>query len=191
MKTLSVTEPYATIIRNGTKKIETRSWKTNYRGDLLIHASSTRIPVAYRENRELMELVNEDDLNFGKIVCRCKLVDCVRMDDDFIETVKKNRNEYISGFYSPGRYAWILDDITPVESGKVKGKLGLWEYDFEKREMELASGMDEMISLGWTWETFDADFDGCESDSWSRDEKEVCRKVFKYLWEDRQEGEVK
>ena len=51
MKVLSLTEPYATIIKEGKKTIETRSWKTNYRGKLYIHASSTKIPKKYRENK--------------------------------------------------------------------------------------------------------------------------------------------
>lgn len=34
MKVLSLTEPYATLIKNGIKTIETRSWKTNYRSKL-------------------------------------------------------------------------------------------------------------------------------------------------------------
>lgn len=33
MKVLSIKEPYATLIANGDKLIETRSWKTNYRGE--------------------------------------------------------------------------------------------------------------------------------------------------------------
>jgi len=36
MKVLSLTEPYATLILNGSKKIETRGWKTNYRGDFML-----------------------------------------------------------------------------------------------------------------------------------------------------------
>ena len=51
MKVLSLTEPYATLIKKGIKTIETRSWKTNYRGKLFIHASSTRIPREYKSNR--------------------------------------------------------------------------------------------------------------------------------------------
>ena len=58
MKALSLTEPYATLIRKGIKTIETRSWKTSYRGKLYIHASSTRIPREYRNNQELMSLVD-------------------------------------------------------------------------------------------------------------------------------------
>ena len=33
MKALTIKEPYATLIRDGVKRIETRSWKTNYRGE--------------------------------------------------------------------------------------------------------------------------------------------------------------
>ena len=43
MKVLSITEPFATLIKNKKKFIETRSWKTNYRGELYIHASKTKI----------------------------------------------------------------------------------------------------------------------------------------------------
>ena len=52
MKVLSLTEPYATLIAKGIKTIETRSWKTNYRGKLYIHASSTKISKEYKNNEK-------------------------------------------------------------------------------------------------------------------------------------------
>lgn len=39
MKTLSIRQPFASLICRGIKTIENRSWKTAYRGKLLIHAS--------------------------------------------------------------------------------------------------------------------------------------------------------
>ncbi len=39
MKTLSLLQPWATLVVMGVKQIETRSWRTDYRGPLLIHAS--------------------------------------------------------------------------------------------------------------------------------------------------------
>lgn len=62
MKVLSLTEPYVTLIKNGTKKIETRSWKTSYRGKLYIHASSTKIPKEYKNNKELMTSISREYL---------------------------------------------------------------------------------------------------------------------------------
>ena len=91
MKVLSLTEPYATLIKNGIKTIETRSWKTSYRGRLYIHASSTKIPKTYKDNKELMSLVDINDLNYGNIICMCDLVDCVEMTDEFINDIKKNK----------------------------------------------------------------------------------------------------
>ena len=130
MKVLSLTEPYATLIKTGVKKIETRSWKTSYRGKLYIHASSTKIPKEYKNNKELMNLVNVNELNFGNIICSCNLVDCIEMTDKFIEEVKKNKEEYICGVYKVGRYAWILEDIKVLENPILaKGHLGIWNID--------------------------------------------------------------
>ena len=130
MKVLSLTEPYATLIKNGMKTIETRSWKTSYRGKLYIHASSTKIPKAYKDNKELMSLVDINDLNYGNIICMCDLVDCVQMTDEFINDIKKNKkNEYITGIYSNGRYAWIFKNIEILNNPiKAKGHLGIWNF---------------------------------------------------------------
>ena len=130
MKVLSLTEPYATLIKNGIKTIETRSWKTTYRGRLYIHASSTKIPKAYRENQALMSLVNTNELNYGNIICSCDLVDCVEMTDEFIDDIRKNNNEYVTGIYAKGRYAWILKNIEILDNPiKAKGHLGIWNYE--------------------------------------------------------------
>ena len=130
MKVLSLTEPYATLIKNGIKQVETRSWKTNYRGKLYIHASSTKVSKEDRGNAALMSLVDTDDLNYGNIICSCELVDCVEMTEAFIAEIKKNENEYLSGLYEKGRYAWMLEDVKVLDKPiKAKGHLGIWNYD--------------------------------------------------------------
>jgi hypothetical protein len=40
MKVLTLTQPWATLIAIGAKRIETRSWETLYRGPLAIHAAA-------------------------------------------------------------------------------------------------------------------------------------------------------
>lgn len=129
MKVLSITEPFASLISSNIKHIETRSWKTSYRGELYIHASQTKIPKVWRENKELMALVENIPLNYGYIICKCNLKDCIYMNESFIEELKKNNEtEYSLGIYEVGRYAWILEDITPIDKIKTKGKLGIWTY---------------------------------------------------------------
>ena len=41
MKVITVKQPYATLIAEGLKKYEFRTWNTKYRGDILIHAGKT------------------------------------------------------------------------------------------------------------------------------------------------------
>lgn len=127
MKVLSLREPYASLVKNKVKLVETRSWKTNYRGELYIHASKTKILKSDRENKELMNLLGDNKLNYGNVICKCKLADCVYMTEDFVKSMKENNHkEYICGIYSEGRYAWILEDIEEIESFPAKGQLGIW-----------------------------------------------------------------
>lgn len=130
MRVLSIKEPFASLIANNIKKIETRSWKTNYRGEIYIHASLTMTSKKKLENRkELQKLVNTIDTNPGYILCKANLKDCIYMTKDFINEIKKNHKEYICGHYEIGRYAWILDDIEILKDKiKAKGKLGIWYY---------------------------------------------------------------
>ena len=41
MKAITLTQPWATLVAIGAKRIETRSWRTFYRGPLAIHAGKT------------------------------------------------------------------------------------------------------------------------------------------------------
>ena len=147
MKVLSLTEPYATLIKENKKLVETRSWKTDYRGELYIHASITKIPKEWKENKELMELVDDKCLNFGNIICKCNLVDCAYMTKEYVENMKiNNYQEYICGVYEEGRYAWILENVTPLkEPIKAKGQLNIWNYYDDLEIMDLM----EDIEYGW------------------------------------------
>lgn len=133
MKVLSLTEPYASLIKENIKCIETRSWKTKYRGELYIHASMTK-PNYNGKNEDFKKLVSNIELNFGYIICKCNLVDCIYMDEDYIENIKKNNyTEYLCGEYKIGRYAWILKDIEILDNKiKAKGKLNIWNFDDNK-----------------------------------------------------------
>ncbi|MCT4612086.1 MAG: ASCH domain-containing protein [Clostridia bacterium] len=129
LKVLTIIEPWATLIAKKKKFIETRSWKTSYRGELYIHASKKKIDMKYPAMDKLLELIPNDEMGYGKIICKCNLVDCVYMDEKFIEEIKKNEQEYLCGGYSEGRYAWVLANIevlkNPIEA---KGNLRIWNH---------------------------------------------------------------
>ena len=130
MKVITIREPYATLIKNKVKYIETRSWKTNYRGELYIHAGIAKITKDIKENKELSKLYDENKLNYGNVICKCNLIDCIYMTKDFIKQIKTtNYNNFITGQYEVGRYAWILDNIELINPIKAKGQLGIWNYN--------------------------------------------------------------
>ena len=43
MKAITVLQPWAWLLATGKKRCETRSWKTNYRGEILIHAGKQNL----------------------------------------------------------------------------------------------------------------------------------------------------
>lgn len=137
MKVISLQEPYATFIAKGYKLIETRSWQTNYRGEILIHASKSKNFLNKIKNPEVLNLLNKVNLNYGKIICKAELVDCIEMTESFIEEIKNNnKEEYLLGVYEKGRYAWILRNVQlldrPIEAN---GKLNIWEYPIESKSI--------------------------------------------------------
>ena len=127
LKVLSIKEPYASLIKEKKKLIETRSFKTNYRGELYIHASKTKNKI--KENNDFLKLIENLDLNCGYIICKCNLVDCIYMTEEYVNNMKKNNyQEYICGEYKVGRYAWVLENIEAIDSIRAKGQLNIWNY---------------------------------------------------------------
>jgi len=133
MKALSLWEPWATLIRLGHKRIETRSWSTAYRGPLLICASKGGLPKG-----ELATVLNsfmDDglyisryDLHFGQAVALAALVDIFSTND--VEASRRHRDQWPFGDFSQDRYGWVLDNITPIKPFPVCGKQGLFEVDW-------------------------------------------------------------
>ncbi len=130
MKVLTIKEPYASIIMSGLKEYETRSWKTNYRGKIYIHAS-IKIDDDLKSRNDLQKLVYDNNITLkpGYILCEAYLDDCIYMNDMFIKNVSDK--EKMVGRYELGRYAWHLSDIRVIEPVQAKGKLGIWNYEFD------------------------------------------------------------
>lgn len=147
MKVLSLTEPFATLISSGKKCIETRSWKTNYRGPLYIHVSQTKMNEADVNRRGLYDILGDATFSFGYILCECELVDCVYMTEEYVEDMKKNHyQEYLCGEYKVGRYAWVLENVKPLlKPIPAKGQLNIWNYYQDFEIMDLMTD----IQYGW------------------------------------------
>lgn len=121
MKVLTIKEPWASLIVQGFKKYEFRSWKTNYRGKILIHAGLSK------ENVEVFEEYNLD-ISSGEIIGEAYITDCTLVDDIFDKKLREiDKNVY--GNDHVGLYAFKLDRVVKYKRKiKAKGKLGLWNY---------------------------------------------------------------
>lgn len=126
MKVITIREPFATLIKDKVKIYETRSWKTNYRGEIYIHAAKAKSKAS---NASIASTYLKSQENSEHIICKCLLKDCIYMDENFIKEVKKNKKEYNSGHYEIGRYAWQLEVIEVLEEPiYTKGQLGIWNF---------------------------------------------------------------
>ncbi len=128
MKALTLTQPWATAIAMGYKPDETRSWRTNYRGRLAIHAAKGFPKWAKEFAAEELaygRLVNP--LPVSVVLCTATLVDCVPTQERVLD-ISSLAKRY--GDYSWGRWAWLLSDIEVLPRPIItKGALGLWEWD--------------------------------------------------------------
>lgn len=106
MKAISIKEPWASMLYNGKKTIETRTWKTNYRGELLLCAS--RYP--------------KSEIS-GYAFATCILSDIHKMTE--VDVASACCTVY------PNAYAWMLDNIQRIELFPVKGKLSLFEVELK------------------------------------------------------------
>ena len=120
MKVLTVREPWAGLIASKVKTIETRSWKTNYRGEIYIHTGLSKDPVPEEVADDYKKLSSKP----GYIIAKCNLKDCIYMNEEFIRNAKdENIKNFVCGDYAIGRYAWILEDVEYVSPIKACGKL--------------------------------------------------------------------
>lgn len=128
MKVLTIREPWATLIIEGYKSYEFRSWKTKYRGKVLIHAG--------------LSLDKEDALRFknynlnyakGAIIGEAEITDCILVDKEFNNKLR-SIDPIVYGKSSHAEtYAFKLENVVKYNKPiYCKGKLGLWNYEVEK-----------------------------------------------------------
>ncbi len=129
MKVITIKQPYATLIQQGLKLYEFRTWKTKYRGDILIHAGQG-IDKQAMKKYEYLNL----DYPRGCIIARAKITDCLKIDDE-MRKVLKEENEFIYQNVIEDKefdgYGFKLEEIEEIRPIKVSGKLSLWDYDFK------------------------------------------------------------
>jgi hypothetical protein len=135
VKALSLWQPWATLVAIGAKRIETRGWKTDYRGPLLIHAAKkwdrSLLRLTFEqpfrrvlEDAGVMHEFGDDEvLPLGKVVAMVELTD-VRPTEAFRFISDQER---AFGNYEAGRYGWTLDNTRRLyQPASIRGCQQLW-----------------------------------------------------------------
>ena len=125
MKVLTVKQPWASLIVNEHKKYEFRSWKTKYRGKILIHAGKSL-------EKDMLKRFDKYNLGIklGAIVKEAYLTDCILVTKEFQDNLRKIDSTVYARSNHEKMYAWKLENIKKYENPVyVNGKLGLWNYE--------------------------------------------------------------
>lgn len=145
MKAITVKQPWASLIVEGIKDIENRTWPTKYRGRVLIHSAHKPVkglacealtPVQYAKafsSERLDALVGPN----GYIIGSVEIVDCV-INHSSIWAEKtegwcgENSKLHQEWFGKPIIYNWVLaHPVQFPEPISAKGMLGFWDFKFK------------------------------------------------------------
>lgn len=147
MKCLSVSQPFADLIISGEKSIELRSWNTNFRGELLIHAP---LKIKFEDSKRLKI---KKKFVTGAIIGKVQLYDVKKYDS--IKQVRLEQKFHLaSKKYQKKTYGFILKNARPLRIPiPWKGQLGLFDVNIpnmEIKDKEIVSDIiDEEYRYQW------------------------------------------
>jgi hypothetical protein len=116
MKVIVIRQPWAWLIVQGFKDIENRTWRTRYRGTLLIQASAG-LP-ARRALEEMRLFARKRGVDLPEDFDRGGIVGTVQLDD----CVTSSRSKWFEG-----PVGWVLSKPKRLPFIPLKGRLGLFD----------------------------------------------------------------
>ena len=136
MKALSIKQPWASLIAQGIKDIENRTWKTNFRGRIYIHVSASFTKV---QKQILQDLVVERGVTcydpetypVGAIIGEVDIVDCVINHKSIWAEYSFEPIDDSEGYPEEPIYNWVLENAVLYDEPilNIKGKLSFWEFN--------------------------------------------------------------
>jgi hypothetical protein len=118
MKALSLWQPWASLIYDGRKTIETRHWEMLYRGPLAIHA-------AMKVDKDACYEFGYSPLTIprGAVLCIVGVQGCVRLPSPLVPP-----DDY--GDFAEGRFGILMTMLEKFSQPiPAKGKQGIWNWE--------------------------------------------------------------
>ena len=131
-KALSIWEPFASLVARGVRTLDTRTWATEYRGPIAIHAAKTLCLVGAPARLCASALGFDwwDTRSLGHVVAVAVLEDCIPAHKIKTETLTRADRECAD--FGWGRFAWRFGQvrhlIRPIPQ---PGRQGLFNWTFE------------------------------------------------------------
>lgn len=117
MKTISIRQPWAWAILHLGKNVENRTWKTNHRGQVLIHAGKTYDKQGHEFLVNTFGCVPPRDLPSGGIVGMVEITDC--------------KEKVESQWFMDHGFGWVLNNPIEMPFVPYKGQLGFFDVDLD------------------------------------------------------------
>jgi hypothetical protein len=126
---ITLHQPWASLIAAGKKHYETRSWSTDYRGPIAIHAGKK-----FEQDESLINLleISATEVPLGAVVAIAEMTDCILMTEEFIS--QQTETELRCGDWKVDRYAFKFENVRAIESIQAVGKQGLWKFSWSPAE---------------------------------------------------------
>ena len=127
MKVITLKQPWATLVAEGIKQYEFRSWKYNYRGEILIHAGAGI-------DKDAMKKVESLNLEYPqkKIIAKVTIEDCMELNEDLNKEICSS-NGMVYGNKNRTGFVWKLKDAKKIDvDNNISGKQGIWNYDLDE-----------------------------------------------------------
>lgn len=123
LKALSFRQPWASLVLEGRKTLDLRTWKTKYRGPLAVYAS-----LDVEKEACAAHGVNIATLTTGALVGLVDLVDILPLDESEYDA---RSAEHLNGrAWREGLFGWVLQNPRWLDVPQVvKGRLNLFEVE--------------------------------------------------------------
>ena len=129
MKVITIKQPFASLIAEGIKEYEFRTWKTKYRGPLLIHAGKGI-------DKEAMNKFACYNLDYpqGCIIAKVELTDCIKIGDKERKMLEKKNPLVYSNIIKKtdwNGYGFKIENVKKINPIEINGKLSLWDFYYK------------------------------------------------------------
>jgi hypothetical protein len=125
IKALSFRQPWATLILEGRKTMDLRTWSTHYRGPLAVYAS-----LEVEKDACTLHGVDMMTLTTGALIGIVDLIDIIPLTKKLYDA---NEQKHLAGrHFREGLFGWTLANPRPLNPPQVvKGRLNLFDVNIE------------------------------------------------------------